>query len=187
MKTIDIGRGVQYAQVKERLKVFHEKYPQGRITQSYKDGIFQAVAVPNVKQPEIFYNGHSKVGSGSKALEKAETVAVGRALAFLGIMADGAIATAEEMEDFEIDETQTDEYKTALYALENELEQAHHIQHEELEWIRQNYKGLTTTENLWKCKNKVREVRDEKRKMDGNLTAKERNGLVEDKLNDEKQ
>lgn len=38
--------------------------------------------------------------SEPKSLEKAESVAVGRALAFAGYSADASIASAEEMEDF---------------------------------------------------------------------------------------
>jgi hypothetical protein len=38
--------------------------------------------------------------SGEKALEKLESIAVGRALAFAGYLASGEIATAEEMERF---------------------------------------------------------------------------------------
>jgi len=38
--------------------------------------------------------------SEPKTLEKAESVAVGRALAFAGYAADSSIASAEEMEDF---------------------------------------------------------------------------------------
>ena len=41
-----------------------------------------------------------KLGN-QKAVEKCETVAVGRALAFAGYLATGEIATAEEMADFE--------------------------------------------------------------------------------------
>lgn len=39
--------------------------------------------------------------SEEKSLEKAETVAVGRALAFAGYSADSAIASADEMADFD--------------------------------------------------------------------------------------
>ena len=36
----------------------------------------------------------------NKALEKLETISTGRALAFLGYMKDGRIASTEEMEEF---------------------------------------------------------------------------------------
>jgi len=48
------------------------------------------------------FSGHSIAKMDTnKSLEKAETVAVGRALAFSGYLATGEIATAEEMADFE--------------------------------------------------------------------------------------
>jgi hypothetical protein len=52
-------------------------------------------------------NGHSMTTSlnDKKALEKAESIAVGRALAFAGFSADAALASAEEMEDVVTEET----------------------------------------------------------------------------------
>lgn len=182
MKTITIKGGVEYAQVKDRLKEFHKMYPKGCVHTKYLgDGVFRARVFIDDGD---FYTGHSKVGTGIKAFEKAETVAVGRALAFLGIMADGAIATAEEME--EIDITNTDEYKDAIYRLESELELAERIDHQDLDWIRENYHSISDMENLWKCVDKVKEIREEKRKMDGHLKAKEINEKVQEKLDDER-
>ena len=42
-----------------------------------------------------------EIRNGDKDFEKLETVAVGRALALLGYLASGEIASSEEMEEFE--------------------------------------------------------------------------------------
>lgn len=130
VKTTDIGRGVQYAQVKDRLMEFHQRY-DGEILTQYNDGVFTAmVKVYSEGQTQRSFTGHAKVGTGAKALEKAETVAVGRALAFLGIMADGSIATAEEMDDYaeeiigsEFDDETQSQYDKARYHIDDLLEQ----------------------------------------------------------------
>lgn len=93
----------EYAKVADRLQEFHADSPVSIVTLcDFKEGwvIFEAVAT-NKKGS---FTGHSfgKVsGRDEKAFEKLETIAVGRALAFAGYLADGAIATAEEMEEFE--------------------------------------------------------------------------------------
>jgi hypothetical protein len=104
IKTIDL-KGKAYAPVGNRLNAFHEKYSSNSIRTSYNfaEGwcIFRAKVVPNVEKPEIYYTGHSmgKVNT-EKALEKLETVAIGRALAIAGFAPDGTIASYEEMEKF---------------------------------------------------------------------------------------
>lgn len=65
-----------------------------------KGTIAKVIAAIFVKGTKIS-NGHSVSTdiSDNKAVEKAETVAIGRALAMAGYSPDAAIASAEEMED----------------------------------------------------------------------------------------
>lgn len=100
-------KGNEYAKVPVRLKLFREDCPNGSIETSpdiKDDGmiIFTARVVKDKSKPESAEaTGHAygKV-TGDKAFEKLETVAIGRALAILGYLASGEIASAEEMEEF---------------------------------------------------------------------------------------
>ena len=104
IKTVDL-KGKKYAPVGERIKALHEEYKNAKIVTSYdfKEGwaIFKAKLVMDVEKPDRYFTGHSmgKVAS-EKALEKLETVAIGRALAIAGFAPDGTIASYEEMEKF---------------------------------------------------------------------------------------
>ena len=104
IKTINL-KGKQYAPVGERIKALHDEYTDAKIKTSYefKDGwvIFKATLTPDISKPERYFTGHSfgKVNA-EKALEKLETVAIGRALAIGGFAPDGSIASAEEMQKF---------------------------------------------------------------------------------------
>lgn len=99
-------KGKQYAPVGERIKALHDTYSNTKIETQYdfKEGwcIFKATLTPDVEKPDRFFTGHSmgKVAT-EKALEKLETVAIGRALAIGGFAPDGTIASYEEMEKFE--------------------------------------------------------------------------------------
>jgi hypothetical protein len=105
LKTINL-KGKEYVQVNERVLAFNEMYPNGCIyTHPTFDGdtvYFQARITPDMKIKERYFTGHSfgKLGL-EKALEKLETVAVGRALAFMGIGIVEGIASADEMEKFQ--------------------------------------------------------------------------------------
>jgi len=101
-------KGKEYVLVKDRVLAFNEMYPHGRIeTELVKsDGdmfVVQAVVTPDVHQPERIFTGLSQavVGQGevnkTAALENAETSAVGRALAFMGIGVIESVASADEM------------------------------------------------------------------------------------------
>lgn len=102
-----------YVTVNERVAKFREKYPDGiihteivkwedsivvmkatiyRNPEEFKQGIFTAVGHAYEKEGSNFINKGS-------ALENAETSAVGRALAFLGIEIKKAIASREEVEN----------------------------------------------------------------------------------------
>jgi hypothetical protein len=104
LKTINL-KGKEYVQVQERVKVFNEEYPHGKIETSAKlEGntvIFKATVTPDTEKPERKFNGHSFGELGKeKALEKLETVSIGRALAFMGIGIVEGIASADEMARF---------------------------------------------------------------------------------------
>jgi len=104
VKTIKL-QGKDYAQVNDRIKAFHAKYPNGSITTepnlTGEVCFVKAIVTPDVANPARVYSA-SSYGTlkGVKAFEKLETVAVGRALAYLGFSIDGSIASAEEMEEF---------------------------------------------------------------------------------------
>jgi hypothetical protein len=109
-KTITLTTGGvenEYARVPERIKLFREDCPNGKITTDFelKENdvvVFTARVVKDKAKPESAESmGHSmgKAG-GNKAFEKLETIAVGRALALLGYLASGEIASSEEMEEF---------------------------------------------------------------------------------------
>lgn len=107
VKTGKVSGGAEYAYVADRLKVFREDCPNGLIETMptiREDGqiMFTARVLKDKNKPESAEaTGHAlgKAG-GAKAFEKIETQAVGRALALLGYLASGEIASAEEMQDF---------------------------------------------------------------------------------------
>lgn len=113
LSTINL-QGKAYAQVATRLKEFRERCPNGLVDTKHRleeDGSWTFKATI-LKDKAVTSSGE---GSGSsrgflkdpktgveipKAFEKLETIAVGRALAVLGFMASGEVASFEEMEDF---------------------------------------------------------------------------------------
>jgi hypothetical protein len=102
VKTMDIS-GKEYAKVADRMKQFREENPKGKVDTSFTqlpDG--QMVLKAEItKEDGSVATGQAmgKLGQ-AKAFEKLESIAVGRALAFLGYMASGEIASSEEMEEF---------------------------------------------------------------------------------------
>lgn len=98
-KTIEIGKGVRYAKVADRLMEFHKDNPECSTETSceFKEG--WAIFTARVTTKKGVFTGHSmgKVSSRQKQFEKQESIAVGRALGFAGYLASGAIATYEEM------------------------------------------------------------------------------------------
>jgi len=106
-QTIKIGGGADYAKVADRLKLFREDCPNGLIeTTPTIEGttiMFKArILKDKAKESSAEASGHA-IGEnkGQKAFEKVESIAVGRALAMLGYMASGEIASSEEMEEFQ--------------------------------------------------------------------------------------
>lgn len=109
-KAIDF-KGKKYVLVSDRVIYFNEKYPEGSITTeliSQPDAntvVIKATIKPNDKQ---IFTGYSQAtwGDGfvnkTSALENAETSAVGRALAFMGIGVLDSIASLDEINKAEI-------------------------------------------------------------------------------------
>ena len=119
-QTIDL-KGKAYATVPQRLKLFREDCPHGFIETSYEtlEGIttFKARIIKDKSDPHSAESiAHSRSEKkGEKDFEKLETIAVGRALANLGYLASGDIASAEEMEEFiEYKQTKQEEKVIAL-------------------------------------------------------------------------
>lgn len=122
VKTVKIGGNVDYAKVADRLKLFWEENPNGKIDterEDLPDGKIRFVAriwrnkdellelAKAGADAEVIKLSASATGSadavrkGDKENEKLETVATGRALAMLGYAASGEVASREEMEQFE--------------------------------------------------------------------------------------
>jgi hypothetical protein len=123
-QTTTIGGGAAYAKVAERLKLFRSDHGHSKQESAYEvdvDGslVFtvwlwkdktdlielmkSGVTDQAVLRGSADANGNAKgtVGSKEKDFEKLESVALGRALANLGYLASGEIASFEEMEAFE--------------------------------------------------------------------------------------
>jgi hypothetical protein len=104
-KAINI-KGKSYVLVSDRVLYFNETYPDGAIETEYqlvdKMFIVKATVQPNDKGFSK-YTGHSQaiIGDGmvnkTAALENAETSAVGRALAMMGIGVIESIASVDEI------------------------------------------------------------------------------------------
>lgn len=106
LSTIQL-KGNDYATVPTRIKQFRADNPRSSIetTPTLDNGtaVFQATIIKDLKDPNSARaTGHS-YGKlvGEKSFEKLETIATGRALALLGYLNNGQVATTEEMEEFE--------------------------------------------------------------------------------------
>lgn len=101
-------KGNEYATVPQRLLEFRNTHPRSDVItkpEIQADGtlIFTAKIIKDKADANsASATGHSygKM-TGDKAFEKLETVATGRALALLGYLNNGQIATSEEMQEFE--------------------------------------------------------------------------------------
>lgn len=121
--TVDIKGGITYAKVAERLRIFREENPDGKHESAYevdvdstyvftvwlwkdKRGLLELIKAGIIDKDALRAsadaNGNAKgaVGSKDKDFEKLESIALGRALANLGYLASGEIASSEEMEEF---------------------------------------------------------------------------------------
>lgn len=119
--TINLS-GSDYAKVAERLRLFRTDWPNSKIETHYEYEVDKSViftvwiwkdktdyidVLKEVKNAEIARgssdaNGTARgeVGVKQKDFEKLESIALGRALAMLGYLASGEIASFEEMEEF---------------------------------------------------------------------------------------
>ncbi len=107
-KAIDI-KGKAYVQVKDRVLEFNRLYENGSIDTKQlsepqdKRVVMKAIVTPDVDKPLRIFTGHAQevVGEGfinkTSAEENAETSAVGRALAMMGIGVIDSIASVDEI------------------------------------------------------------------------------------------
>lgn len=123
IKTVKIGGGIDYAKVADRIKIFWEENPNGKIDTEREDisdnkvrfiaRIWRdskvildlATVGTDINIVKLTANAMASADAakkGDKENEKLETVAVGRALAMLGYLASGEVASREEMEQFEV-------------------------------------------------------------------------------------
>jgi hypothetical protein len=102
-------QGKDYVLVADRIIFFNEYFPNGSIKTELiseptsEQIIIKATVTPDAEKPERIFTGYSQavVGQGyinkTSALENAETSAVGRALAMLGIGVIESVASADEI------------------------------------------------------------------------------------------
>lgn len=94
-----------YAKVSARLAEMHADTKQSSVETHVSFHSFNRVwclCKARVTTPRGKYTGHAmgQMSGEVKALEKLETIAVGRALAFAGYLASGEIASFEEMAEY---------------------------------------------------------------------------------------
>lgn len=130
--------GNDYAKVAERIKLFREDFPKGKIETAHvylSDGslefkawvwkdkteyldVLKAVQNLEVARGSADADGSAKAyvkESDKKGFEKLQTIAVGRALAMLGYLGSGDVASFEEMEEF--DQYKVNQFQEALEAI----------------------------------------------------------------------
>lgn len=110
---VDI-KGKAYAQVNDRVMAFREICPEGSIRSEImdiRDGMVVVKATIRDENDRILATGLAYEREGStyinktSYIENCETSAVGRALGFLGIGADGSICSAEELVNAVVNQT----------------------------------------------------------------------------------
>lgn len=109
-KAIDI-KGRKYVLVSDRVLAFNKDYQNGAIQTELISApesqtiIIKAIVIPDCDEPERIFTGYGQGNlNRTSALENAETSAVGRAIAMMGIGVIDSIASVEEInkrrEDF---------------------------------------------------------------------------------------
>lgn len=106
-------QGKDYVLVSDRIIYFNEKYPNGAIVTKLKTPpesdviVIRAEIVPDTNHLERAFTGYSQAVKGAgfinktAALENAETSAVGRALAMMGIGVIDSVASVDEIKKAE--------------------------------------------------------------------------------------
>lgn len=107
-------KGKEYVLVSDRVIYFNENYKNGCIQTKLltppeaETVVVKAMVMPDSEKPDRFFTGYSQArwGEGyinkSAALENAETSAVGRALAFMGIGVIDSIASVDELKKVKV-------------------------------------------------------------------------------------
>jgi hypothetical protein len=108
---------IEYAKAADRLKQFREDCPRGVIETNFQidsgNIIFTAKVTKDGTKESATATAHAMgINNGDKAFEKLETISVARALALLGYLAGGEVASSEEMEEFY--EYKFEKYKTDI-------------------------------------------------------------------------
>ena len=108
VQTTKIGGGADYAKVADRIKQFWADNPKGMIKTAHKIEGEYIIFTTEINADQS--NEFSRKANGSamekligkiKTFEKTESISVGRALALIGYLASGEIASSEEMEEFQ--------------------------------------------------------------------------------------
>lgn len=110
VKTMDIGGGKQYAGVPDRLKEFRSENPRALVeTKPEVQADGGVIFFARILTDKSDTNSAEATGTAmytatemkkAKAFEKLETISVGRALALLGYLNNGEIATSEETAEY---------------------------------------------------------------------------------------
>ena len=122
LETVKVAGGADYAMVVTRIHSFVQQHANGQIlTEIVKDEdgvvVFRAHAVID---GIIRGTGHAMEREGSNNINKtshyecAETSVIGRALAMIGYMPSGAIASYEEVENAKLQQSKIKEHELTL-------------------------------------------------------------------------
>lgn len=133
IKTTDI-KGKNYAEVNQRIKAFRMVYPQGAIPTemiSNENGVCVFKATVMNEEGKILATGHAYEKEGStfinktSYIENCETSAVGRALGMCGFGIDTDVASAEEVENAQLQQlAESPIDKIKVTALKQSIENA---------------------------------------------------------------
>lgn len=115
LKTVNL-QGKEYAQVAERVKAFREKFPNSKIITKNmltESGGLEFITYiwrdrkdyisGDLDSADSTGTARGVVGKAQKDFEKLETISVGRALALMGFLSSGEVASFEEMENYYAD------------------------------------------------------------------------------------
>lgn len=103
IKTTEL-KGKQYAEVKERVIAYRKLYPQGVISTelTFTENYVLCEARATNENNLVIATGHAReLLNKAFAVENAETSAIGRALGFMGLGINTAIASKEDIENTE--------------------------------------------------------------------------------------